>query len=558
VYRTVERREQRAGCHASLSRAPRVPDAVLPAAIAAALAFGCGFGERPGDSSAQPSGRPNILFVVWDTVRADRMSLYGHTRATTPRLDRWAEQATVFEDAVSAAGYTVPSHASMFTGLHPSEHCASGEAAILGAEHTTLAEALRDAGYATFLYSENPHLSEHRRFTQGFERSEYPWSPAHYERALAILKSKVRGDRSSELADRVAAMERGETQLTPWNVKAAGELAQEALLGFLDDLDGERPFFAFVNYMEAHRPYIPPRRFRESFLEPADVDASFQVDRSWNTIWEFTFGRRELSERDLELTRATYDASLLELDELFAALLEALDRRGALDDTIVVLTADHGEHLGDQHMFDHQSTLYQAALRVPLVVAYPQRIAPGRRTEPVMNFDLFPTLLEIAGVPLPRPSPADARIGARSLLAPRAERDRLAEEITAESAGVLAMRRLHPSWDPTPWTRTQRALLRGRYKWIASSAGDAQLYDLRADPGELLDLAALREFDAAQMREALEQATAGLPSCGTNEAPVVSQSERELLQALGYESPEEPSSPGSSGSSSAAQDSESR
>ncbi|MEE2662586.1 MAG: sulfatase [Myxococcota bacterium] len=517
MYRTFGRRAESAGF-------------VVAVAATALAAAACHDGS--GELSPQ---RPNILFVVWDTVRADRMSLYGHRRETTPKVDAWAQQALVFDDAISAAGYTVPSHASMFTGLLPSEHCTSGEASTLGEEHTTLAELLRDAGYATFLYSENPHLSSHRRLTQGFERSEHPWSDRYFERALQILKQKVRGDRSSELGERVAAMERGESELTPWNVKAAGSLAGEALLDFLDELDPGRPFFAFINYMEAHRPYIPPRRFRERFMTSVEVEASYAVDRSWDAIWEFTFGARELSDEDLMLTRATYDAALLELDDLFASLLDSLERRGVLDDTIVVLTADHGEHLGEQHMFDHQSTLYQPALRVPLVLYHRDLLPAARSATPVMNFDLFPTLLELADVSVPE----NLHVSARSLLAPSAERERLAESITAQSAGVIAMRRLHPGWDPTAWIRTQRALFRGRYKWIASSTGANELYDLRADPGELHDVASLREIDAASMRAALERATSKLVACSGGGAPAVDERERELLQQLGYESSSE-------------------
>jgi arylsulfatase A-like enzyme len=519
LYRTAARRAERRRAVAAA------------AGLFAALGCGGDDGAEPAASGGQAAGRPNILFVVWDTVRADRMSLYGHTRPTTPKLDAWAQQALVFDDAVSAAGYTVPSHASMFTGLLPSEHCTSGENSTLAETHTTLAELLREAGYATFLYAENPHLSAQRRFTQGFERSEHPWSERHEDAALRILKRKLRGDSSSELGARLADMERGEGQLTPWNVKAAGELAETALLDWLNELEPGRPWFAFLNYMEAHRPYIPPRRYRERFMRPDEVDASYSVDRSWNTIWEYTFGTREISEADLELTRATYDAALLELDDLFASLLAALERAGELDDTVVVLTADHGEHLGEQHMFDHQSTLYQPALRVPLALHHPGRLPAARRSEPVMNFDLFPTLLELAGVA----PPPGLRVSARSLLEPDPERVRLAEEITAESAGVLAMRRLHPGWDPTPWIRTQRALYRGRYKWIEDSSGRSQLYDLSADPGERNDVSALRAFDAANLREALAQATPERGACGAAEAPPVAERERELLRQLGYE-----------------------
>lgn len=509
---------------------------------ALALAIGCAtIACSPGDSPSANgtlAERPNILFVVWDTARADHLSLYGYERATTPALDAWARSALVFDDVVSAAPYTVPSHASMFTGRAPSDHCANSQRAELAATETTLAELLRDAGYATFAYSENPHISQARGFAQGFDVVLHPWSEGYLERAFEIVSAKVAGDASSELADRLASTRRGERELAPWNVKAAGELAQDALLSFLSERgDAREPWFAFVNYMEAHRPYIPPRRFRERFLDAASVDASYRVDRSWETIWRYTFRRRELGDRELELTRATYDAALLELDELFANLLVALERDGHLRDTVVVLTADHGEHLGEHHMFDHQSTVYEPVLRVPLVLHHPARIGAGRRSDPVMNVDLFPTLLALAKV---KP-PDGLRTAARDLLAPPPpdadERARLAEETAIESTGVEAMRQIDPSFDATPWQRSQRALYLGRYKWIASSNGARELYDIDADPGETRDLAELRALDAAMLGDALAAATRDLPGCEGRATLEVGDEERALLESLGYAQP---------------------
>ena len=511
----------------------------LPVALSLALSLGCSDAGEPASDARESDandGRPNVLFVVWDTTRSDRMSLYGHERETTPALDRWAKDAVVFDDVVSAAAYTVPSHASMFTGLLPSEHCAGGEAAVLAEGHHTLAELLRDAGYATFLYSENPHLAVRNHFAQGFDRVEHPWSEKHVDRAIEIAQSKVAGDTSSELADRLAGRGGRQRGVSPWNVKAAGELGEDAVLAFLDEKDPAAPYFVLVNYMEAHRPYIPPRRFRERFLSPGDVAASYEVDRSWDAIWEYTFGLREFSERDLELTRATYDAAIAELDELFASLLAKLDERGQLDDTIVVLTSDHGEHLGEQHMFDHQSSLYEAVLRVPLVIHHPKRIGSGRRSDPVMNFDVFPTLLALTGTPAPEGLALRSRdLFAKAAGGPDAnERARLAEETTAESTGVKAMKRLHPWWDAAPWIRTQRALYSGRYKWISFSHGDPEMYDVRSDPLEEHDVAAMREIDAAQMASALASAEEGLGTCDLAAAPELDDEERARLQMLGY------------------------
>jgi arylsulfatase A-like enzyme len=209
---------------------------------------------------AEPRRPPNVLWIVWDTVRADHLGVYGYEKSTTPNLDRWAAGARVFDDCLSTAGYTVPSHASMFTGLLPSEHCADNDYPRLDDKYTTIAELVRSRGYRTYLYSANPHISSAGNFAQGFDRAEHPWSPQFRETATRIVRDKLEDDdRSSELGRAFRREGRGEGRLTAWNIKAAGELAAEAALSWLDSSASDNPFFVFVNYMEAHRPLVPRR-----------------------------------------------------------------------------------------------------------------------------------------------------------------------------------------------------------------------------------------------------------------------------------------------------------
>jgi arylsulfatase A-like enzyme/4-amino-4-deoxy-L-arabinose transferase-like glycosyltransferase len=511
----------------------RASGATASALLVLALHTGCG--ER--ESRPTPPEGPNILWVVWDTVRADRMSLYGHDRPTTPRLDAWAKQALVFDDTLSIAGYTLPSHASMFTGLLPSEHCTHNNHHRLEDGYVTLAELLRAAGYRTYLFSANPQISESpkRNFSQGFELAEHPWSPRWSERALALVREKLAPeDNSNELAERLDGAARGEQEPSAWHIKAAGELAEEALLGWLDSGEPGRPWFAFVNYMEAHRPLIPPRRYRELFMQPEDVERSYQVDRRWLPMWEYTFGQREYDEKELELTRATYDAALRQLDDLFASLLEGLAAAGHLDNTVVLLTSDHGEHLGEQHMLDHQYSIYQALLRVPLVLYAPGRVLPGRDSRPAANFDVFPSLLELAGVA----PPPELRSRARSLLAAPSERLRFAEEPAFSSIGIRNVLQAHPGWDPRPFQRRLRALIEKDRKLLWGSDGRVALYDLERDPLETHDLAADEPATTARMQAALGVYYAGLAHCDPSqraEVPeVTSPEERRMLEALGY------------------------
>jgi arylsulfatase A-like enzyme len=483
--------------------------------------------------SAPEDPRPNVLWIVWDTVRADHMSLYGHERKTTPFLDEWAAGARVFENSLSTAGYTLPSHAAMFTGLMPSETCADNARKHLDDRYTTLAELLQAAGYRTYLYSANPNVSQLRNLAQGFETVEHPWSPQYHDRALELVRSKLpEYDRSSELAQRLEDAQRGAGGLTPWNIKAAGELAREATLSWLDGSEARRPYFVFLNYMEAHRPYIPPREFREKLMRPDEVDRSYDVDRSWRTMWEYTFGLHDYDAEEIELTRATYDAAVLELDAMLEQLLAALEQANELENTVVVLTSDHGEHLGEQHMLDHQYSVYQPLLRVPLIVHYPARLAAGRDDRPVMNFDLFPTLLELTGVE----PPEGHRSRAVSLLDPSPARERMAEDPAYSPLGIRLVQQAHPDWDPSPWRRLQRALVDDETKFIWGSDGRNRLYDLESDPLETRNLIDERPARAAEMQQALGVVYDSLQLCAESPAPVeeLTPQQRELLKSLGY------------------------
>ncbi|MFH1144131.1 MAG: sulfatase [Candidatus Eisenbacteria bacterium] len=470
--------------------------------------------------------RPNILWILWDTVRADHLSLYGYERSTTPFLDTWAHDARVYDDCLSAANYTVPSHASFFTGLLTSQHGASNDHLYLDEDLTTIAELLSGAGYQTFLYSANPNISAEENFDQGFLTVEHPWSEKHLRSAMEILRDKVQPeDHSSGLPEKIR-----QGRVGKWDIKASGQLAEQALRDWLRLRRPAQPYFAFLNYMEAHRPYIPPREYRARLMTPSQVALSYQIDRSWASQWSYTFGRADYSDEEIAVTAATYDAALAELDDLLRSLLTSLEADGQLENTIVVVTSDHGEHLGDHHMLGHQHSLYNALIHVPLVIRYPQRIAPGREPGPVMNYDLFPTLLELAGV-----EPPDAGGGAVSLLAPLAERRRISEGLGVFRDPFAAVQQMHPDWDPRPWDRELRALIEGRDKFIWSSNGGHELYDYRDDPREERDRAAGETDVVARLAQTLDGAIAALERrAPADAAPEMPPAHRERLRSLGY------------------------
>ena len=482
------------------------------------------------------SRRPNVLWILWDTVRSDRMSLYGHSRSTTPFLEEWSRGARVFEDCLSIASTTVPAHASMLTGLLPRQHRADNVRVFLTEELETLPETLRRAGYQTCLYSENPLISAETGFGQGFDVAFHPWDETLRGRAAAILEGKIPARyRNPDLARLLR-----EQGVSTWALSACGSLGEEAVLGWLGRRDPERPFFVFMNYMEAHAPVITPERWRERVMGPVEVARSYQMGVNRRSIWLHSFRLAPFSPADLEIIGRTYDAAVLELDDLLRSLLERLRAAGLLEHTVVVVVSDHGEHLGEHHLLDHQYSLYQELLRVPLILHFPEQVEPGRESRPVMNSDLYPTLLELAGLEPPAlalPSLAPgAAPQALSLLAPLPERVRYASFPSVPTPPFDEVRQLHPEFDPTPYVRALDAVQLGGLKLIWSSDGRHELYDLAQDPGEARNLHGARPGEAAALTETLSAILSSPSPLATSPLPAVAltSEQREILRWLGY------------------------
>ena len=448
--------------------------------LVACLAAGTLFALAAWLLRPEPSRRPNVLLVMWDTVRADRLSLYGHERNTTPWLERFAADAIVFDRATSPATWTVPAHASLFTGLPVSSHGADNGWTWLDHRFTTLAELLGDEGYDTYAWSANPYLSPATNLLQGFDDIEMAWQGDWAEQAReATMGKRIQRDRSVELSPSWKPDGHGRG----WPVhlathKDAGPVARSAFLAWLDGREPERPFFAYLNYLEAHHPRLPSLEGRRQVLEPAMIEQGLELEASMFSLMSAMEGRHAFSEDDLEALRGVYDASLADLDRATGALMEDLEARGVLDDTVVVLLADHGEHLGEHGMYDHRWSVYQPLLHVPLVIRHPD-VAPGRVAEPVSTLDLFATVCDLVGIEPPTPS-----LG-RSLVSGGAG-TAVAERGRPESR-LGSVRRAHPDLDPNRWDRSYEVILDGDDKLVRDVGGTPRLFDLGSDPGEQRD-----------------------------------------------------------------------
>ena len=335
----------------------------------------------------------SVLFVVLDTVRKDRLTPYGYDRPTTPNLADFAAEATVFEQAVAPAPWTLPVHASLFTGRYPSQHGADQENPYLEGE-TTLAETLSAAGYDTACYSSNAWITPYTRLTDGFDDQDnfFEVMPGEFLSGPLARVWKVMNDNESlrTLADKLVSLGN-----TAHEYFAGGEGADsktpaviDRTMEFIDDAD--RPF-AFINLMDAHLPYHPPEEFAAEFAPGVDSADVCQNSKEYNA------GARDIDDKEWEAIRGLYDAEIAHIDDQLGRLFGWLKSEGKWDDTMVVVCADHGELHGEHDLYGHEFCVYDPLVNVPLLIKHPDLDA-DRRTDQVELLDLYHTVLDALDV----------------------------------------------------------------------------------------------------------------------------------------------------------------
>jgi arylsulfatase A-like enzyme len=407
---------------------------------------------------AAPAGAPSILFVILDTVRAWNLSLHGYDRPTTPELVRMAQRGVTFELALTTAPWTLPSHYSAFSGLYPNAMAPITEAnyeKIVPPFQPMLAEVLADHGYATAGFVANLYYaSSEFGLDRGFARYEdLPVSPGQF------VLSTAPGRRISNNG-----------RLRNWigyhdmlNRKPAARIVDD----FLSWQSGvrDRPFFAFLNFYDTHEPYLPPQPFEDRFVREAPRTAFFydthRVERL--VMWGSAAETRAQMDR--------YDGSIASLDAQLGRLFDVLDRTRRLDNTIIVITSDHGEQFMEHGKLGHLRDLYLSLLHVPLLIIAPGQTPPGLRVSTAVSIaDLPATILELARLPRPRRMPGESLAQLWRQGAPVVGRPVLAEANPGDE---------------------RRSVLDGRYHYIRNPNKPPELYDVVADRLEQSNLAAL-------------------------------------------------------------------
>jgi arylsulfatase A-like enzyme len=423
-----------------------------------------------GLPAPQP-GACNVVLIVWDTVRAYNLSLYGYPRMTTPNLVRWAQRGVRYDLALAPAPWTYPSHSSFFTGQWP-YRLNSQWNSTLDTPYPTLAEYLTSQGYQTAGFSANTNCCSYEtKLDRGFIHFEdYPLTPQSLcGRTVAgnwILKN---------------ILNRGDFRKHKW-IKVQSRDAQRINDAFLDWLRRrrrDRPFFAFVNYFDAHEPYIPPEGYAGRFGIRPEAARDYQLLLDYEQTDKDT-----IRPRDVLMARDCYDDCIAYLDDQLGRLLDRLQGQGLLENTLVLITSDHGEAFGDHRIFGHANSLYLDEIWVPLVILAPGAPAGRVVRNPVSLRDLPATMVDQLG--LSAGSPLPGRSLAACWVPTPGEAPSATSPALSEHANTTA-------FQPQPERGLKRRgfqmslVAQGRH-YVRDGMGSEQLYDLRSDPFEQVNL----------------------------------------------------------------------
>lgn len=424
--------------------------ALASLAVAVLFVAGC---SRPGPKQTIR----NVLLISIDSLRADRVGAYGYGKATTPTIDRLAAEGVVFTNAVSTTSWTLPAHAALLTGVYDARHGATVPTATLSPSIATLAEAFRAAGYRTAGFYSGPFLHPHFGFGRGFE--EYVDCTSYeLENIGNPASGKAHASSHKDITNpRIAA-------------NFAATMKRE------DD----RPFFFFVHMWDPHYELVPPPPYDSMFSDgplPDDPVRDFRHDPRF---------RAGMSDETRGAVMALYDGEIRFTDDTIARLLAELESRKLLDDTVVVITSDHGDEFLEHGGKGHKQTLYQEVLHIPLVFWAKGMLPAARATATASLVDVAPSLARLAGIS------ELADVDGTPLF------DATGRALDAERT-VFAELRTNPA------RVRHAAAIRFPMKLLRDGkTGTEQLFDLANDPGEQRPADAAIASQAQPLRDALD------------------------------------------------------
>ena len=428
----------------------------------------------------------NLIVITIDTLRADRLSCYGYNKPTTPNIDKFATRCVLFENVICQEPQTVPSHASMFTGLHPRTHKAITNVSKLNEKFVTLAEILKQKGYATAAFVSTHILDSKYGLNQGFDK---------YWEIHKFYKPALR----RRLQD--LAIDPTTNQVMRW-LKA----------------NHSKRFFLWIHWFHPHRPYIPPPQYEKAFAQPYSgkiTGESDLIDKYWRE-------GKMLDPADVNHLRGLYDGEVAFADHQVGTVLGLLDSLNLMQSTVIIVTSDHGEILYDhENYFGHDIGLYDECLKVPLLIYSPEfNDVPKRISQTVQTLDILPTIADLLSFKVPE------KVQGQSLTPLMNNEAFQPVEYTFAETFPFPEKAL-----PRHCVRTPKWKL----EWRESKEGIIKvLYDLESDPEERQNL----YEDSTRVAAHLDSVLANwLKDGGLHPAPIPTARESgrwKILKSLGY------------------------
>jgi arylsulfatase A-like enzyme len=502
--------------------------APLAALLLAALPLSCSPSGDPEPGPRRAAGRPNVLLLSLDTLRADHLSSYGYERATSPRIDALAEGGVRFEDCVSTSSWTLPAHLSMLTGLEVSAHGVcddrlwdrTGEAVPL--RGTFVSEVLQQAGWRTAGFHTWKYVDARFGFGPGFEVYE---RIGHSVYSHPVHASRLRAMRSAGDEAGIRAWAEAEPELFDPHRPTAGDAVDRALSWLEDwrEAPDDRPFFIFLHLFDIHDDYVPPPPF-DTLFDP-DYDGPIDGRRVASPNGPVHPG---MAPRDLEHLVALYDGEIAWVDSQVGRVLDWLDGAGLTEDTLVLLTSDHGEEFFEHGGKLHRRTLERESIHVPLIVRYPGVVPAGRvASAPASIADIPSTVYALLDLPAPQGLSGVDLSAAWRRDEELPERDLVSELVLFEPGRP-------PTWRVGLHRSGEQLTLEHEGAGLRARSHDLRRDPSGAGPGSRL------QADAPSVRGRLEAARTHLAACraaslprGERAAPL-DDVERTELSMMGY------------------------
>jgi arylsulfatase A-like enzyme len=459
--------------------------AVCLVALTGLTYYGVTSAEQRAIAVSPPAkrGAPNVLLIVLDAVRASCLSLHGHPRPTTPNLERLARQGIVFTEARATAPWTTPTHASIMTGRWPHELSVSLNVPLDGT-YPTLAEVLGGEGYATAGFVGNFYYCN---TVNGIGRGFARYEDAYENQTISLFEtvwSSGLGKRVIQALGYSTNFEDGVTLL-----RKTAPMLNRDVLDWLSKRPADRPYFVFVNYYDAHRPYLfpdPEPRFGTATLpveQRIEIEQRFMDWSAGNPVPP-GFTREQIVKDLCYLSHDSYDTCIAYLDRQVGLLFDEMERRGLLENTMVIVTSDHGEQFGEHGTITHGTSLYRAEVHVPLVVIPPSRLPAAKVVQAPVSVREIPATIA-RWVDLESPSPFPGRSLTRFLADGTMQLSEMSPVLCEHQDNIAFP---DPAKVP-PANGPARSLVTRDQTYIRRDDGHEELYDLATDPRELMNLA---------------------------------------------------------------------